>query len=201
MTQQINLYQPELYERGVPFSTRQMASVLVAVLLMIITAGAFNYWRISGLNTELSRLQKRQEAAVQRINDYQHNYPPRSADPDLISEVDAMMNTRQAKLALLQSLSDGHLGNRQGLSEHLFGLARQHLSTVWLRRIRISAGGDQLLFEGSSTHAADIPLYLQRLTEQQVFADREFEYLQLSRSENEVPIIDFILKTSLEGAP
>jgi Tfp pilus assembly protein PilN len=176
-----------------------MVSALAAVILLIISVAAFDYWQLSGLTSELSRLEKQRDAATQRINDYQDRYPPRSADTDLAETLNAMMNERQANLALLKLMIDGNWGNRWGLSEHLSGLARQNLPTVWLRRIRISAGGDQLMLEGSSTHAADIPLYLQRLSEQKVFADREFEHLQLSRAEAAMPIIDFILQTSLEG--
>ena len=201
MTQQINLYQTDSKERHVTFSTTQMASVLAAVLFLIIVVGAFNYWQLYGLTSELSHLQKQRDAAIQRINDYQHKYPPQSADTELTHKVNEMMNERQAKLTLLQLLTDGKLVNRRGFSGHLSGLARQNLSSVWLRRVQIKAGRDQLLLEGSSTHAADIPLYLQRLTEQEVFADREFEHLQLSRAEKEVPIIDFILQTSLEEEP
>jgi len=201
MMQQINLYQTKLHKSHVPFSATQMASVLAAVFFLLITAGAVNYWRLSGLASELSRLQKRQDAALQRINDFQEKYPPRSADAELIRKVDEMVNARQAYLEMLNLLNDSQLGNRRGLSEHLSGLARQNLPTVWLRRIRISAGGEQLLLEGSSTHAADVPLYLQRLHEQKVFAGREFEHLQLSRAETNAPIIDFLLQSTLGDEP
>jgi hypothetical protein len=201
MIQQINLYQTELQKKHVPFSAKQMAIVLAGVSCLMIATGAVNQWRLSGLASELSRLQKRQDATIQRLNDYQQKYPIRSADTELVRKIDDMVNRRQAALELLQMLKDNQLGNRHGLSEHLSGLARQNLSTVWLRRIQLGAGGDQLLLEGSSTRAADVPLYLQRLTEQEVFAGREFEHLQLTRPEKNIPIIDFLLQTTLEGEP
>ena len=112
-----------------------------------------------------------------------------------------MMNERQAYLSLLQMLSGNQPGNRHGLSAHLAGLARQDLSTVWLRRIRFSDGGDQILLEGGSTREADIPLYLQRLTDQPVFAGREFEHLRLSRAVQASSSIDFVLQTHQEEEP
>lgn len=200
MTQQINLYQPELFEKRVPFSATRMVWALAAVLFLVAAAGVVCHLRLSGLTSDLGRLQELQDAAIRQIDDYKDRYPPRSPDPDLLNKVEEMANVRQAKLMLLQLLTGSQLGNRIGLSEHLVGLARQDLSTVWLRRIHLSAGGDQLLLEGSSTRAADIPLYLQRLTEQEIFAGREFERLQLNRDEKAGTIVDFLLQTTREDA-
>lgn len=201
MTQQINLYQPERYKRCVPFSTAQMASVVAVVFFLVTAAGAISYWRSSHLASELSRLQERRDATVQQIDTYQHRYPARSANPDLVDEVKTMMREREDYLLLMRLLTDGLSDNCSGLSEYLAGLARQNLATVWLRRIRVSAGGDRLLLEGSCTSAADIPLYLQRLSKQAVFAGREFEHLQLNRTENNTAVIDFRLQTTQEEAP
>lgn len=201
MTQQINLYQPERYKRCVPFSTAQMASVVAVLFFLVTAAGAIGYWRSSHLASELSRLQERRDATVQQIDTYQHRYPARSANPDLVDEVKTMMREREDYLLLMRLLTDGLSDNCSGLSEYLAGLARQNLATVWLRRIRVSAGGDRLLLEGSCTSAADIPLYLQRLSKQAVFAGREFEHLQLNRTENNTAVIDFRLQTTQEEAP
>lgn len=200
MTQQINLYQPELFEKRVPFSTTQMAGAMAAVLLLVLAAGVICHLRVSGLTSALGRLQERQDAAIRQLEDDKNRYPPPSPDSDLARKVEEMADVRQAKLTLLQVLSGSELGNRLGFSEHLSGLARQNFSSVWLRRIHLGAGGDQLLLEGSTTRAADIPLYLQRLTEQEIFAGREFEHFQLNRAEKAETVIDFLLQTTQEGA-
>jgi Tfp pilus assembly protein PilN len=201
MSQQINLYQPFFLEKKIPFSFNRIVSVLAVVLFLVLTTGAVSLWRLSSLKYELAQLQERRAAAVQRISDYQLRYPPRSADPALIRKVERMMSDRQARFALLGLLTGSRPGNSRGFSEYLAGLARQDLPSVWLRRIQLSAGGDQLLLEGSTTRAADVPLYLQRLTGQPVYAGREFEHLQLNRSENGSQFIDFLLQTTQEEKP
>jgi hypothetical protein len=201
MNQQINLYQPALFERQVPFSARTMAGVLAVVLFFGLVGAAVSLWRVSALKSELARLQERQENAVEQVAEFQRRFPPRTADPALVRKVERMLGDRQARLALLELLTHGRPGNSRGFSGHLEGLARENLATVWLRRIRLSAGGDRLLLEGSTTSAADVPLYLQRLTRQQDYAGREFEHLQLSRSEEQPQIIDFLLQTVPEEQP
>ncbi|MEZ4601441.1 MAG: hypothetical protein R2940_16760 [Syntrophotaleaceae bacterium] len=201
MRQQINLYQPELFEKKVPFCSGMMALTLAAFFLLLLAVGAASSWRLSRLESELAGLRESQDAATRRISDYQLRYPPRVADPELIQKIEKMASDRQARIALLQMLTSGQPGNSQGFSEHLTGLAQQDLASVWLRRIRLAAGGDQLLLEGSTTRASDVPLYLQGLTRQQAFTGREFEHLQLNRSEKSSQVIDFLLQTKQEEKP
>lgn len=200
MTQQINLYQPELFEKRVPFSVIQMTWAMAAVFVLVVAAGVLSSLRLSVVSSELDRLQEQRDAAIQQVDDYNNRYPPPSPDPELARKVEEMNDVRQTKLMLLKLLTGSRLGNRLGFSEHLAGLAKQDLSTVWLRRICLNAGGDQLLLEGSATCAADIPLYLQRLTEQKVFADREFEHLRLNRAEKAGETVEFLLQTT-QGDP
>ncbi len=201
MRQRINLYQPALFEKKVPFSAGLMAAMLGVAVLLGLLIGVLCLWRASALESELARLQARQTAALQRIDVYQRQYPPPTPDPALARKVKKMLGDRQAHLALLQLLTNGEPGNRLGFSGHLEGLAREALATVWLRRIRFSAGGHNLLLEGSTTRASDVPLYLQGLNRQQDYAGREFDHLQLSRSEEHPQIINFLLQTTHEEKP
>ena len=201
MRQQINLYQPALVEKKVQFSAELMAVILGGAILLGLLAAGLCLWRGSRLEAELARSQARQAEALQRIENYQRQYPPRTADPVLARKVEKMLGERQARLALLQLLTSGDSGNRLGFSGHLEGLARETLATVWLRRIRFSAGGHNLLLEGSTTRASDVPLYLQGLNRQPDYAGREFDHLQLNRSEDNPQIIDFLLQTTHEEQP
>ncbi len=201
MRQQINLYQPALFEKKEPFSAVLMLAIVGVVVVLALLVGALSLWRVSVLESRLALSQSRQAEALQRIDEYQRLYPPRTADPVLARKVEKMMGDRQARLALLQLLTSGQQGNSLGFSGHLEGLAREDLSTVWLRRIRLSAGGHNLLLEGSTTRAADVPLYLQGLNRQQDYAGREFNHLQLTQSEDNTQIIDFLLQTTQEEKP
>lgn len=201
MSQQINLYQPTLFEKKEPFSAGMMLMVLGLVILLALLVGALCVWRVSVLESRLALSQSGQSAALQRIDAYQRRYPARTADPALARKVEKMMGDRQARLALLQLLTSGQSGNSVGFSGYLEGLAREDLPTVWLRHIRLGAGGHDLLLEGSTTRAADVPLYLQGLNRQQDYAGREFNHLQLTQSEDNRQVINFLLQTTQEVKP
>jgi hypothetical protein len=201
MRQQINLYRPALFEKKVPFSAVHMVLVLGMSVFFALFAGGISVWRLANVEGELVRLQQRQAEAMQRIEEYQRLYPPRTPDPVLARQISVMVAEREARFALLELLTVEHPGNSRGFSRHLEGLAREDLSTVWLRRIRLTAGGHDLLLEGSATRAADIPLYLQRLTRQKDYAGREFDHMQLRRSEETPQVIEFLLQTGQEEKP
>jgi hypothetical protein len=201
MNQQVNLYQLALFERKEPLSAAMMFIILAGVGVLALLVGALCLWRVSVLESNLALSQSRQAAALQRIGEYQRQYPPRAADPVLARKVEKMIGERQARMALLDLLTSGQTGNSGGFSGHLEGLAREDLPTVWLRHIRLSAGGHNLLLEGSTTRAADVPLYLQGLNRQQDYAGREFSHLQLTQSEDNRQIIDFLLQTTQEEKP
>jgi len=201
MRQQINLYQPALFEKKVHFSSRLIALLLIAGLACALLVGGGGMWHLSKLKSKLARLQADQDAALQRVAEYQRRYPPRRPDPDLAQKVDQMMADRQARLALLDFLTEERPVNGVGFSSHLEGLAKEDVPTVWLRRIRLSGGGHDLLLEGSATRASDVPVYLQRLQRQQDYVGREFDHLQLSRSENNPQAVDFLLQTTKEKKP
>lgn len=201
MKQQINLYQPSLFEKTVPFSAVVMGAVLVSALLLALLWAIFGMWRQTSLESDVVQLQRRQVAALQKLEDYKQRYPARKSDAKLAAEVQRMLRDRQARLALVGLLTEKQSGNSHGFSQHLEGLAREDLTTVWLRRIRFASGGQELLLEGSTTRPADVPLYLQRLTRQQDYAGREFDRLQLRRSEDDSRIVDFLLQTSQEEQP
>lgn len=201
MKQQINLYQPVLHERKVPLSATMAAGILAAALLIALLAGLVGMWRGTALQDDLQHLQSRQSEIMQRIDEFKRLYPPKTPDVALVARVERMMQARQARITLLQLLTEKQPGNSQGFSTNLEGLAREDLTTVWLRRIRFTAGGRELLLEGSTTRAEDVPVYLQRLTRQRDYTGREFEHLQLARSESDARVIDFALQTTQEDQP
>lgn len=201
MSQQINLYRPALFEKSVPFSSRIMGAVLVGFLLLALLLYGLARWREDTLRDNLAQLEARQSAAVARIDALRRKYPPRSPDAQLAQHIARLTEERQARLALLDHLTRRRPGNTQGFSRHLEGLAREDLAETWLRRIRLSGGGRNLELEGSTTQASKVPVYLQRLTHQEEFAGREFDRLQLSRSEERPGVIDFLLQTTVEEQP
>jgi len=178
-----------------------MVAVLAGFLLLALLLYGLARWRADQLRDSQTAFEARQTEAMARIDALRRRHPPRSPDAQLARRITRLTEERQACLALLDHLTHRRAGNAQGFSRHLEGLAREDLAEIWLRRIHLSDGGRNLELEGSTTRAGKVPLYLQRLARQQGLAGREFDHLQLSRSEDRPGAIDFLLQTNVEEKP
>ena len=111
------------------------------------------------------------------------------------SKLSSLGRERDAKRRLLGLLSSESLGNTTGFSDHVAGLARRRVEGVWLRGIRIEAGGGELVLEGSALDPALVPRFLRGLGEEKAFLGSEFRSLRIERSSLEPGRMDWTART------
>lgn len=63
----------------------------------------------------------------------------------------------------------------------MLGLARQDLENVWLERIEFADAGESISLAGRTLRAEDVPSFLRRLREEEVFAGRRFRTFEIER--------------------
>ncbi len=198
MNQQINLYQPQLWEKKPPLPGSTILLVGVLALLLILLLSALTSWRQGGLESDLALLEARQKEAIDRIAEAQSKYPPRQKDPALEAQLATLTGERNALIPLFDLLATGKLGNTRGFSPLLAGLARQGEKELWLRRVTLEIGGEQLVLEGSALRPEIVPRYLQQLSREEAFSGREFSSLKMNRPEEHPGRVDFLLRTTPE---
>ncbi|MBS1211822.1 MAG: hypothetical protein H6R26_438, partial [Proteobacteria bacterium] len=93
---------------------------------------------------------------------------------------------------------DGEI-RRGGFSGYFEALARQAVPDVWLTGIRLTAGGREMELEGRSLDSRKIPLFVQALGRETVFAAKTFSNLAISRSEQRPGQVDFVLRIRTPG--
>jgi len=90
---------------------------------------------------------------------------------------------RQDNARLLQMLTRTDTGDRQGFSEMLLGLARQHQAGISLSRIQVRERGTDFVISGTVRQAKVIPDYLQRLGLEPAFEGMAFGKVSLTEAE------------------
>ena len=190
--QQINLYLPEFQPNREPLRSVQMLWGLgiFLVLLMIVSllSASANRERAQALEASRAQLEqlKTQVAQLERQR-------PRNNLADLDEQIVRLTQELDRREQIFTIIANKNLGNNSGFSAHLQALGRQSLDTLSLSVFSLQRGGNYVEFAGKAQSADQIPLYLQRLRAEPVFAQSAFGVLNLEPVKNNQGIYDFSL--------
>ena len=193
--QQINLYQPLFRKQEKIFSAKTMLQGGLIVLACMLLFYGYALWQTSALSAQLREVQERHDKMAKQTVELARLYPERGKDSQLAKRVEQLRQQVQLKQIVVTRLADRSEGNTQGYSEYLEGLARQRLPQLWLTRIAIRQGGQQLELDGSTLQPDQVPLLLQRLADEKAFNGAEFKYFTMDRPEKQPHQVDFSLLT------
>ncbi|MDQ2069873.1 PilN domain-containing protein [Natronospira bacteriovora] len=201
MNQNINLYQPIFRRQRKVFSAETMLMMLVLIIAGMTVITFWSQWRYSQLQSQLDQLEAQETQALERLASLERTLPRREESPALRRAVEAAEQDRALKQRALEVLDNGALGQQQGFSEHLEALGRQRIEPVWLTGIRLREGGQQLRLIGRTWEADQVPVYLQRLSRETVFAGTDFRTMVIERVETPDggSVLEFRLSTRGEN--
>jgi hypothetical protein len=195
--QQINLYQAGTKSERVPFSAAFVAWASAAVLILFLGVYGYELWRSAAIEADVARLTAKREEAVKHLAQVQQTVPQRTKSALLASEI----ARREVELArvreVVATLSGRGDGYAAGFSQYLEGLARQRVEGLWLTGFRIVNGGKGLELRGKALSPELVPVLVQRLGEEAVFAGLSFSVLKLERPADGPAAVSFTLTTKM----
>ncbi len=200
--QQVNLYQPAVRKQWRLFSFQMTLSAALAMSVIFIVVYYFGYQDQQKMvfNLQITKLQE--EDQLKRMEDLQAKLYPKRKTQQLEQKLELLKFERRQKSRVVSRLQDQTISNVIGFSPYFEALARQRLAELWLTKIRIHDGGEQMFLDGSVLTADLVPRYLQRLATETVYVGRVFQTFTLTRPENEAWHLDFSIGTKIEeGEP
>ena len=200
-TQQINLYQPMFRREKKIFSAAAMLQLGTVFMLGLMAYYAVWYLEAEGSAKEVAQLEKTRGVREQALLRLVKQFPARPASQLLADEVARIKEELAERDRLAQALAQGDFGRTTGFGDYLEALARQHVDGTWLRQISIEQGGRSIAVTGSTVAPDLVPRFIQRLSDEPVFAGASFNVLTLARPVAEADSaappdrIDFVLRT------
>jgi hypothetical protein len=179
--QNINLYQRERRRGGGP-RPRQMRLAVVLIVAVLAIHGAWQGWQLHSAREVAVLAQQQAVQAEARLEVVMADFREPTLDPRLPLQ----LAEREAENRELQRLAD-HLKTldaqrSNGFAALLQGLADRHPPQgLWLTRIRLQAGGDDMALQGLTQDQELLPLYLQSLGQSSAFSGRDFARFDLQR--------------------
>ena len=190
--QQINLYLPEFQPNREPLRSVQMlwGLGLFVVLLIIVSVLSANANHERELALEQSRAELEQlKARIVQLEQQR----PRNNLAELDQNIVQLTQELDRRKQIFTIIANKDLGNNTGFSAHLQALGRQSLDTVSLSVFSLQLGGNYAEFAGKTRTADQIPLYVQRLRSEPVFAQAAFGVLNIEPVKNSQGLFDFSL--------
>ncbi len=196
MMQQVNLYQPILRKQEKVFSASTMLQGNMVVLVGLALLYLYTVMQTQDMRSQLRQATKERNEQVTLNAELLAKYPPKRKDAALAGRIEKARMTLQQKRMLLTQVKTLGLDTTVHFSEHLEALARQDMPSLWLSYIQLRHG-QQVVLHGSAYKADDLPVYLQRLSEEKVFAGTAFQSVVIERNEEIKGRVDFAINTQL----
>ena len=199
MKQQVNLFQAKFQRQLTVASALMLTKLLGLVLLALIAVYGYQRWQLAGLEQQLADLDAQHSLAEQKLSIASAQHPLPQKSKGLESEVATMAEQLEQRNDLVVALQSGRYGAPEGFSGYLEALARQHVEGTWLTRVYLGAGGSAVGISGGTLAPELVPVYLQRLASEKVFAGKTFGSLEMTRPVEQPGRVDFVLGTTVEA--
>jgi Tfp pilus assembly protein PilN len=178
----INLYTAEF--RPVPerLSLRQLLGLLVFLLVMVVSALAYEVYQDSVVSRRESNAKMRLEQTQQSLEQAKESLKARQVDSKLEARVSLYQRDLKVK-QLLMNRMDGRRYTNEGFSGVLTALASIEQSQVWLSDIQIRGG--YVALKGSTRSSDDVPKWVSQFKYYPALADQRFSALRIYRDKKE----------------
>ena len=198
--QQVNLYQDEFH---LSYNHRRVAVAGIFLLLALVFAvvNSYQIYTTNHLRPELESKTNAMKSFEQSYVILQSNAKPKAIDMNLVAQMERVKRNNAEKRRALNYLSENNAGNTSGFSFLMQGLGkkRDNINDLWLKKIKFSRGGYDLYLSGSSYQPDLLPKFIQVLSEEEIYKDREFKEIKILRSKDNKKMMDFILDTQYQA--
>tara|TARA_R110002072_G_scaffold100107_2_gene220333 strand:- start:3001 stop:3597 length:597 start_codon:yes stop_codon:yes gene_type:complete len=197
MMQQINLYQPIFRKQKVVFSAVTMLQVGAFFLIMFSSLYAYQIMQIKPYKKRLTILETELSQLSVQVAAFESSRKNKSKSKLLENEIAKLSKELEQREKISNILSSRSFGNASGFSSYLESFARGHVEGTWLTDVNINQGGALLGLKGKTLSSELVPVYIQRLAEEENLKGASFNMMELARIEKKDadPEINFLIST------
>lgn len=202
ITQQVNLYHPIFRKQQKRFSAKAMVQAGVGVLLGTLLMYGYAYWQTFSLRNQVTQAAEELEQARKRLATLNQQLEARHADTRLAQELRDLESRLAAAESVGRMIAGEARANSDGYSKYFAAFARQHVAGVWLTGFSVT-GADDITLNGRTIDPQLVPLFLQRLSQEQALSGARFQVFQMQRPERDAKgnaknpgYVEFAVKTA-----
>lgn len=181
MRQQVNLYTAELRPRQQRLTALSALLLIGLVVLLVLGFMGFGYWQNQQLLERVGSIERQNNQLQQANASMAEQVEARKPDPELERALERVTDTISRRQRLLGRVESLATNNHSGFSSRMAALARQAPSELWLTGVTLQSSPARLQLQGRTRAPERVPLYLEQLGEEPIFAGQTFRDFQLNR--------------------
>ena len=181
MSQQINLFNPQLLKEKKHFSALTMTQALGLLALGMAAFYGFATWQDRNLARQTADSTRDYEQQKQQFAKVTVELSPDKREAQLDQDLKRVEAAIASRRTLLRELHAGVVGDPAGYTEYLRAFARQTVQGLWLTSIQIAEGGAQLTMSGRALQADLVPILIGRLRKESVLRGRPLDALAITQ--------------------
>lgn len=193
--QRVNFYQPQFHVKQDYLSARFFPLYAAALAIALFTASSVLKGMEKKLSNELSTVQGEMAAVSSQLEELSKRFREIPKDDSLEGKVASMEQELDRKEKVITLLAGRQLGNPDGFSPMLMGLARNPVKGVWLNTMMFRRGGNDYILTGKARKTELLPEFIDQLLEQPGFTGHPLKALMVGLPSPNADQLDFVLST------
>ncbi len=181
MRQQVNLYTAELRPRKQHLNARSALLLAALVVVVLLAFMGFGQWQNQQLERRAIQAERQNGQLQQAVDSMAAQVEARKPDPELEKALERVTQTISRRQRLLERVDSLANNNHSGFSSRMAALARQIPEELWLTTITLESLPARLGLRGRTRAPERVPLYLEQLGQEPIFAGQTFRDFQLNR--------------------
>lgn len=179
MSQQINLFNPVFRQQKKYLSALTIAQALGLILLGLVVLAGYVSYRSSQLTAQAAAVEAQLKAAQDQLAKVTIAFAPRQKSKELEQEIHRIEAEMQSLQKVADILQAGELGNTKGYASYFRAFSRQIVDGLWLTGFGIHGAGTEIELQGRALRPELIPVYINRLKNEQVLQGKSFSNLEM----------------------
>lgn len=171
-------------EQKVVFSAMTMLQIGIFFLFVFAAMYGYEANRLKPYEKQLASMDKELEQLNMQVEALGSG-KKRNKSKLLEREIAKLTKQLEQRERIENILSSRSFGNSQGFSSYLESFARGHVEGTWLTSVNIKQGGAALGLKGKTLSSELVPVYIQKLAEEESLNGSAFNTMELARVETE----------------
>ena len=185
MNQQINLYQQMFRKQKIIFSAMTMLQVGIFFLLVFSSLYAYQKLQLKPYQKQLADIDRELVQLGNQVTALESTQKSRSKSKLLENEIAKLSKDLEQRERISNVLSSRTFGNSSGFSSYLEAFSRGHVTGTWLTDVDITHGGSSLGLKGKTLSSELVPVYIQKLADEERLQGSSFNVMELARVKKE----------------